>query len=157
MIKTFIAFVQKETYHILRDTRTLIILFGMPIALVLIFGYTVTNEFKDASMAIVDQSKDKLSQALVEHLTSSGHFQLIETLNNAEEVKASFQAGKTKLGIIIPPQFEKDFYKNNKATLQLLTDASEPNYATTLTSYANQMVIAFQQKYSGNYEHPLPN
>ena len=50
MLRIFLAFVKKESFHILRDTRTLVILFGMPIALVLIFGYTVTNEFKDASI-----------------------------------------------------------------------------------------------------------
>ncbi len=61
MLKVFIAFVKKETYHILRDTRTIVILFGMPVALVLIFGYTITNEFKGASMAVLDQSKDELS------------------------------------------------------------------------------------------------
>ena len=47
MIKIFLAFVKKEMFHILRDTRTMIILFAMPVALVLIFGFTVSNEFKD--------------------------------------------------------------------------------------------------------------
>ena len=71
LFRIFIAFVKKETFHIVRDRRTLLILFAMPIALVLIFGYTVTNEFKNASIGVIDHSKDDMSEALVNHITSS--------------------------------------------------------------------------------------
>lgn len=144
MLKIFLAFVKKEAFHILRDTRTLVILFGMPIALVLIFGYTVTNEFKDASIAVVDESKDDLSRALVEHLTSSGHFQLVEMPPTAQALEERFKAGQVKMGIVIPPRFEQQFYRDGKVAVQLITDATEPNYATTLANYASRMIAAFQ-------------
>ena len=60
-MKRFTAFVRKEVYHIFRDTRTLVILFGMPIVQILLFGYAITNEIKDARIAILDKSKDHLS------------------------------------------------------------------------------------------------
>lgn len=146
MLPSFWAFVKKEILHILRDPRTLTILFGMPIALVLIFGYTITNEFKDASIAIVNEAQDELSEALVEHLTASGHFRLVATPTHLASLEAAFRAGEIKMGVVIPPGFEQDFFRSGTASLQLITDASEPNYATTLTSYANQMIQAFQQK-----------
>lgn len=148
MLKTFLAFVKKETFHILRDTRTLYILFGMPIALVLIFGYTVTNEFKDASIGIVDEAKDDLSQALTEHLVSSGHFRLIDVPNNAEALENAFKAGDIKMGILIPSKFEQQFYRNKEVTVQIIADATEPNYAATLTNYASRMIGAFQQQWN---------
>jgi drug efflux transport system permease protein len=148
MIKIFLAFVKKETFHILRDTRTLVILFGMPVALVLIFGYTVTNEFKNASIAIVDEAKDDLSQDLIAHLTASGHFELIESPQTIEALENAFKAGKVKMGILIPADFESRFYKDKLAHIQLLADASEPNYAATLTSYASRMIMAFQNEKS---------
>jgi ABC-2 type transport system permease protein len=114
----------------------------------------VTNEFKDASIAIVDESKDELSKALVEHLVSSGHFQLIEMPNNKEAMEESFKAGRVKLGIVIAPQFEQQFYKNHQARVQLIADATEPNYATTLTSYATRMINAFQQAHAKNPSPP---
>ncbi|MEE9431961.1 MAG: ABC transporter permease [Melioribacteraceae bacterium] len=144
MNKIFLAFVKKEFYHILRDTRTLIILFGMPIALVLIFGYTVSNEFKGASMAVYDEAKDELSKELVEHITASGHFKLFELSDNIEDIDAAFKAGSIKLGIVIPPGFEKSFYKEKNAAVQILADATEPNNAVTLTSYATRMINSFQ-------------
>lgn len=149
MLRVFIAFVKKESYHILRDTRTLIILFGMPIALVLIFGYTVTNEFKDASIAVVDESKDDLSRKLIAHLTSSGNFQLVEYSPNVKALESSFEAGNAKLGVVIPARFEEQFYKEGKVKVQLLTDATEPNYAATLTTYANLMIRKFQLEHAG--------
>lgn len=146
MLKIFTAFVKKEVFHILRDTRTLIILFGMPIALVLIFGYTITNEFKGASMAVYDEAKDELSQDLIAHITASGHFELITLSENIEALDAAFKAGDAKIGLVIPAGFEQDFYKEKQTALQLITDATEPNYAATLTNYASQMIRAFQQE-----------
>ena len=148
MLKIFFAFVKKETYHILRDTRTLVILFGMPIALVLIFGYTVTNEFRDASIAVIDQSKDELSQAFIEHIAASGHFKMVNSPENVSLLEDEFKKGTVKMGLVIPPQFETDFFQKQKVTVQLITDASEPNYATTLTNYATRMIVAFQKKYT---------
>ena len=146
MLKSFFAFVKKECLHILRDTRTLVILFGMPIALVLIFGYTITNEFKGASIAVMDEAKDDLSKELVQHLTASGHFSLVELPNNKTALEEGFKAGTVKLGVVIPPDFQAKFYRDKQVAVQLIADASEPNYAATLTSYANQMIRAFQQE-----------
>ena len=154
MLKTFLAFVKKEAFHILRDTRTLVILFGMPIALVLIFGYTVTNEFKDASIAVVDEAKDNLSRALVQQLTASGHFRLVETPENVAGLEAAMRSGKVKMGIVLPPGFEQAFYKGEGGAVQLITDATEPNYATTLVSYASGMIAAFQLQQSGGPPPP---
>jgi ABC-2 type transport system permease protein len=148
MNKIFFAFVKKEIYHILRDTRTLIILFVMPIALVLIFGYTVSNEFKGASMAVYDEAKDELSKELVEHITASGHFKLFELSNNIKDIDAAFKAGNIKMGIVIPAGFEKKFYKEKNAAVQIITDATEPNNAVTLTNYATRMINSFQMRKS---------
>lgn len=155
MIKVFWAFVRKEIYHILRDPRTLFILFGMPIVLVLIFGYTVTNEFKDASIAIIDQSHDELSQELRTHILSSGHFKLVHIDNRLSALEESFRKGEAKLGVVIPSGFEQDFYHRKKAQIQLIADATEPNYAATLTNYASQMIQAFQRDKSGVSAPPI--
>lgn len=144
-MKSYFAFVKKEFYHILRDTRTLYILFGMPVVLVLIFGYTVTNEFKNASIAVVDLGKDELSKELVTHLTASGHLKLVDVPESSEELEALFRAGEVKMGVVIPVDFEDQFYRNKQATIQLIADATEPNYATTLISYAQRMLRTFKQ------------
>ena len=146
-IKTYIAFVRKETLHILRDARTLTILFGMPIALVLIFGYTVTNEFKNASISVYDQAKDEMSLQLIDHMVSSGHFELVNTSGSIQQLEQSFKDGVIKMGIVIPPQLMNNMNKGLPVSIQLIADATEPNYAATLTSYARQMIALFSQNY----------
>ena len=155
MLKSYLAFVKKETLHIFRDPRTLAILFGMPIILVLIFGYTVTNEFKDASIGIIDNSKDNLSAKLVQHVTSSGHFKLIESPSNVKSLTKAFKHGRIKMGLIIPPNFEKEYLLGKPINLQIITDASEPNYAETLTNYANRMIADFQHKENQDLKVPF--
>jgi drug efflux transport system permease protein len=143
MHKTYLAIAKKEMFHILRDTRTLIILFGMPIALVIIFGYTISNEFKNASVSIIDQSKDDLSKAFTDHLTSSGHLRLVTTGTSIADLEGAFKAGKIKMGVIIPPQFKTQYYRDKSVTVQIITDATEPNYAATLNTYAIRMINTF--------------
>ena len=42
-MKQFLSFVKKEFYHIFRDVRTILILLGLPIAQILLFGFAITT------------------------------------------------------------------------------------------------------------------
>ncbi|MCB0519415.1 MAG: ABC transporter permease [Lewinellaceae bacterium] len=153
-MKQFLAFVRKEFLHILRDRRTLAILLGMPVALVLLFGYVVTNEFKDASIVVLDNAHDELSGEFRRHLEASGHFLVKADLRSYDEIEAQFKSGNAKLAVIIPLRFEDDFYDKKLTQVQLIADGSEPNYATTLLNYASQMIQRFQQLHSGAGQQP---
>ncbi|RKN76747.1 ABC transporter permease [Ulvibacterium marinum] len=146
MAKVFRAFVKKEFYHILRDKRTLLILFGMPLAQILIFGYAVTNEFNDAQIDVLDYAKDETSIQFIEHLQSSGNFQLNKVLLTETQMEAGMKAGDSKLVIAIPENFSADFYGGKPLKIQVLADGSDPNNANTLVQYVTQMVSRFQME-----------
>lgn len=154
MLKVFEAFVRKEIYHIIRDKRTLLILFGMPIAQILIFGYAVTNEFKDAYLDIYDQAQDNMSHELVLHLQSSGHFRVNRLIRSEKELEDGFKAGTTKLAVVIPSSFAADFYNGQSVQVQLLADGSDPNNANRLVQYASTMIQSFQQEKLGKPVNP---
>lgn len=141
----FTAFIQKEFRHILRDRRTLLILFGMPVAQVLLFGFVLTNEIKNAAIAVLDPSKDTESIALTNKLLSSGYFHLEKTPDSPTELDPAFRSGKIKMALVFPPDFAAQL-QGGSATLQLIGDASDPNTATTLINYANAIVADFQQE-----------
>lgn len=143
-MERLIAFIIKEFRHILRDRRTLLILFGMPVAQVLLFGFVLTNEIKNASIAILDPSKDTESIALTSQLVSSHYFQVERTVSTVEEIDAAFRAGKIKMAVVFPPDFSASIARGG-AKLQLIGDASDPNTATTLIQYANAIVLDFQK------------
>mgnify|MGYP001172761070 CR=1 FL=1 len=145
-MKTLRAFVLKEIYHILRDRRTLLILFGLPVAQVLIFGFAVTNEFKGAAIAIYDQSKDPVSIALGQHMLGSGHFKPALDVGRPDEIDDAFRRGNIKMAIIIPPDFGDRYRSGNRTEVQLIADGSDPNTATTLVNYAGMMIAQFKNQ-----------
>ncbi|OAV44044.1 ABC transporter permease [Lewinella sp. 4G2] len=147
-MRSFLAFVRKEFYHILRDTRTLVIILGMPIAQVLIFGYAVTTEFRNAPVAVIDHAHDELSRELINEMTATGYFSLAGEPQNLDQLDALFRSGEVKMGVVIPPDFEEDFFRRKRTSLQLLADGSDPNYATTMLNYTGQIINSFQQRYA---------
>ncbi len=148
-MKKFIAFVKKEFRHILRDRRTLLILLGMPVVQIVLFGYAITNEFRNASIVVLDQSRDELSRELTEKLIASGHFRLLAEVQSYEELHTHFKKGKIKLAVVIPPDFTQKVQREDGAQVQLIADGSEPNYASTLVTYANQIVADFRPEQPG--------
>jgi ABC-2 type transport system permease protein len=153
-MKQFIAFVKKEFYHIWRDKQTLLILFGMPIAQIMIFGFALTNEVKNAKIAVLDPSKDIATKTLTQRIDASRYFDVQKNLQSQSQIEAAFQEGKIKLAIIFPQRFHASLLQNNNATIQFIADASDPNIATTLTSYASAIVQDYQQDMQGST--PLP-
>lgn len=142
-MKRFLGFVVKEFYHIFRDYRTLLILFGMPAVQLLLFGYVITNEIKDAKIAIYDQSHDEVTRTLSEKILSSGYFLLEQNLTGYHEIEPVFKKGDVKLVLVFEPDFAKKLQKTGLAHLQILGDASDPNTANILVNYAQGIVNSY--------------
>ncbi len=143
-MKQFLAFVKKEFAHVLRDRKTLFILFGMPVAQILIFGFALTNEIKNSGIVVVDQSRDEASRALVARIAASKYFDLEETCLSVAEVESAFKKGSVKIGLVIPPRFGREIIHQNTAQLQVLADASDPNTANMLSTYISAIVRDYQ-------------
>ncbi len=149
------AFIIKEMFHIFRDKRSMLILFGMPIIQILIFGFAITNEIKDAGIAVLDQSKDAMSQKIVNKLVSSGYFKLVANLASVNEIEPGFKSGKIKLAVVIGSSFEKKAQNGQTAQIQLISDASDPNTASILTNYASGIIMDFQQEQWEQLKMPI--
>ena len=70
-MNTVLSFITKESKHILRDKRTMLILFGMPVVLMLLFGFAITNDVKNVRTVVVTSQMDHLTQAAVDRLAAS--------------------------------------------------------------------------------------
>ena len=139
------AFMIKELTHIFRDKRTLMILFGMPVAQILIFGYVITNEIRNANIAILDQSRDSYTRLITNKISSSGYFRISTMLRGQEEIPGVFQSGKARLVIIIEPAFEHKLTTTQTANIQIIADASDANTANLLTQYASAIISDFSR------------
>ncbi len=139
----FLAFLRKEFYHIFRDPRTLIILFGIPIAQLMLFGYVMTNEVRNVKIAIVDHSKDDLSKRLSQKLLSSGFFQLAAIPSSEKDYESLFRSGTVKEVIVFEPDFAINLMKTGKGGIQVIADASEPNAAQLIVNYTTAITNNF--------------
>jgi ABC-2 type transport system permease protein len=149
-MKRFIGFVTKEFYHIFRDKRTMFILFGMPIAQIMLFGFAITNEVNNVNIAILDQSKDNETQQIINKINASKYFQIESQITRETQIESVFRTGKVKAVLV----FEKDFIQNlqNKKTakVQVITDATDPNIANTITNYINAILLNYTQELNKN-------
>ncbi len=153
-MKQFLTFVRKEFLHVLRDRKTLLILFGMPVAQILIFGFALTNEVKNAEIIIVDQSKDHLSRKLIDRIEASRYFEIAEVLSDPSEIEPAFRAGKIRMALTIPDNFAHELLQQNKAQIRIQADASDPNTASTLTNYVSSVIADFQSEIQGQQKLP---
>jgi ABC-2 type transport system permease protein len=148
-MKQFINFVKKEFIHIMRDSRTLFILIGMPMVQILIFGFALTNEVKNSRFAVIDLAKDEQSQKLINRMDASQYFECVGNYHSIAEIEAAFRKGKIRIGLVIPQHFGNDLKMTDGSQLQLIADASDPNVANTLVNYAQAVIGDFEKEVSG--------
>ncbi|MGN6291422.1 MAG: ABC transporter permease [Chitinophagaceae bacterium] len=148
------AFIRKEFYHIFRDKRTMFILLGMPIVEIIIFGFALTNEVKNSKIAVFDQSADQASVAITQELNASRYFDVVKDIHSYSDIDAAFRKGTMKLAVVFPKNFNEDLLHFNKAQVQLIADASDPNVATTLTNYATAIILDYQDRITQGRQIP---
>ena len=145
-MKQLIAFIRKEFYHVFRDRRTLLILFGIPIAQIILFGQALSSEVKNIGIAVLDEANNTYSQEITHRLQASPYFKLKDPLFHYNQVEDQFKRGTIKAALIFPPDFGRDLYTPSGTSLQLITDGSDPNTAKTVQNYLSTIVASYQQE-----------
>ena len=142
-MRQLLTFIRKEFLHVFRDRKTLLMLFGLPIAQIVLFGFALSNEIKDSRIAIVDYSKDATTTRIISQIAASDYFDIQRSLASADQLQTAFKKGNIKMAVIFPVNFGSDLQHTGKATLQVIADASDPNQATTITNYLDQIITDF--------------
>ena len=135
-MKTFLSFVLKETKHILRDKRTMLILFGMPVMLMLLFGFAITTDVKNVRTVVVTSFQSPQTQAAVERLAQSEYFTITQTVATPQEAERLIRNQKADMGLIPSPQGGG----GNSLQWQIMVDGSDPNMAQQWTTYAQSIL-----------------
>ncbi len=124
----FFAFVIKEAKHILRDKRTMLILFGMPVVLMLLFGFAITTDVKNVRTVVVCSEMSPRTQQAVERLSQSEYFIITQTVNTPHEAEQLIRNQKADMALV--------FAQNHG--VQIMVDGCDPNMAQQWTTYAQQ-------------------
>lgn len=148
-MKQFITFVKKEFKHVFRDRKTLLMLFGLPIVQIVLFGFALTNEIKNSKIVALDNSKDNITRTIINEVEASQYFEIATETKTIQEVERAFRSGKIKSAIVFPANFSNDLMHLHKAQVQIIADGSDPNTATTLTNYLSSIIQSYQQQHFG--------
>tara|TARA_R110000868_G_scaffold91812_4_gene254445 strand:+ start:28774 stop:29799 length:1026 start_codon:yes stop_codon:yes gene_type:complete len=118
----------------------------MPIAQILLFGFAITNEINNVDIAILDHSKDTDAQEIINKISASKYFSINQFMKNEKDIEAVFKKGHVKAVLNFEKDFSKNLIKENKATVQIITDATDPNTANTISNYVNAILQQYQKE-----------
>jgi ABC-2 type transport system permease protein len=140
------AIAKKEFIHILRDPRSLALVILMPALLMLLFGYAVTLDVKNVSMAVLDRDQSQESFSFIQRFSASPYFSLRLFVEDEREMKRLIDEGKVKMGLILPWDFSKQVKAGRKASVQVLLDGSDSNTANLVLSYVQAIARQYTQE-----------
>ena len=134
-MRQFTSFVIKETKHILRDKRTMLLLFGMPLVLMLLFGFAIRTDVRNVRTVIVMASADHATQTVVERLSQSEYFTIVRTVTTPKEAELFIRSQKADMAVVFGQNFA-----SKKSGIQLVVDGADPNMAQQWSNYAAQVI-----------------
>ncbi len=135
-MKQFISFVIKEAKHILRDKRTMLILFGMPLALMLLFGFAITTDVRNVRTVVVTSSQDHLTHQAVDRLAASEYFTLTALVSTPQDAERLIRNQEADFAIVFGPDFA-----SKRSGVQFIVDGADPNMAQMWTNYATGVLL----------------
>ena len=136
----FISFVIKETKHIVRDHRTMLILFGMPVVMMLIFGFAITTDVRNVKVTVVTAVMNPRIQQVVQRIDASEYFVVTHTVSNTQEAKQLLADHQADMAIVFSNDFANERY-SEQANVQFLVDYTDPNMAEQRVSYIQQIIM----------------
>ena len=149
-MNSFSGFVIKEFKQIYRDKRTLTVLFGMPVMMLVLFGFAIRNEVSNAQIGILDLSKDEITRTITQKLEASDSFRIRAYLQSYDEVEDLFRQGNIKEVVVFETDFKEKLISENVADVQIITDATDPNLANLIQSYTANIIRDYVQDLNDN-------
>ena len=144
-MNAFKGFVIKEFKQIYRDRRTLLVLFGMPIIQMLLFGFAIRNEVQNAEVMILDSSRDQVTQQIISKIDASKYFTVEGQIQRYEDVESLFQQGEVDEVLIFESNFARKLQRGENPSVKIITDASNPNLAQLIQQYSTSIIVDYQQ------------
>lgn len=149
------AMAGKEVNHILRDPQVLLFALGMPVVLLLLFGYAVTFDMDHIPLVVVDQQQSRTSRELVAAFEGGQLFDVAISAEDPERVEPLLRRGVAKVGLVIPEDFDRQVARRETPEAQLLLDGSDNNSAGMALGYANALAQAATQRSAARAGSPL--
>ena len=144
--KRFMSFVGKEFNHILRDTRTLMVLIVMPVVMIVLFGFALSTEIKDVKVAVYDPSRDAATSRLISQIDASEYFTVTAFIDSEEGVLEAFRSNSADIALVFEDNFYHRAVHDSNGHLQVIVDGSNTNIGSMAVFYVSSIVSSFQKE-----------
>ena len=142
-MKEFFAFVRKEFLHIFRDTRTLLVLVGLPTALIVLFGFAISTEIRNVNVALMSETGDMALSRLMEKIDQSEYFTYVGEFRSEAEVDEAMRRGRIDAALMFSDGFSAGLFSPQGAEVSVVVDATNPNNASMEVMYLSGIVSEF--------------
>ena len=132
-----LSLIRKEFIQIVRDPRTLYIMFAVPVIQIFLLGYTATTDVRNVPLAVFDQDRSPASRALLDAYRAADYFRLEFDVDSEDAIRQLVNAGQARAGMIIPPTYAEDLAAGRTAQVGFVLDGSDPTVASTALAAAN--------------------
>jgi ABC-2 type transport system permease protein len=131
---------------VFRDKRTLLILFGLPVVQIVLFGFALSSEVKNIGITVLDNAHDNNSRQIINRIKTSSFFLVKDPVLNYRDIEEKFKEGSIKCALLFPANFGGELSHFGKAQIQIITDGSDPNTATIVVNYLTAIISTYQQQ-----------
>jgi ABC-2 type transport system permease protein len=145
-MNAFQGFVRKEVYHIARDRRTMMILLFMPLIQVLLFGYAIRTDVRNIRLAVVDPRPDAATLEIRSRFAGTGIYRIVAVSRSPAALAPLFQRGTAQQAVVFEPGFAQALARGERAQVQVITDAADPNTGATRRSYAVAVIQEYERE-----------
>ncbi len=140
------AISRKELIHIRRDPISLLQIILLPVVLLLLYGYALTFDIKNVTIAVYDQEGSQLSQDFINRFRGTEYFRLEKFTNNYQELKRLITERQVQVGLMLPYDFSWQYQTGKTAKGQALVDGTDSNTANIVLGYIQAVTSAYNQK-----------
>lgn len=144
--RTFISFVKKEFSHILRDTRTLMVLLVMPVVMILLFGFALSTELKSVKVAVYAPSMDIITERIVTQVDASPYFTVSHYIKERSGFERVMLSNKAQVIIAFEENFYHRVVHDGQGAIQILVDGTDMNIGQMASFYLNSIIASCRQE-----------
>ena len=150
------AIAKKEMIQILRDPRSLVLAIAIPMLLLILYGYALTLDVDRVETVVLDRDRTQVSADLIDRFGRSRYFRIKAYVSTYESMQRMIEAGKAKLGLVIPYDFSETINRSGAIAIQAILDGSDSNTATIIRGYVSGLVQLFSSELSQAPQYRQP-
>jgi ABC-2 type transport system permease protein len=137
-----LAIAWKELLQLQRDRMTLMMMIGLPVLQLLLFGYAINTDVRHIPTVVYDQDWSAASRELASAMEATGFYDVVGHVRSYGEIEQALRTGDARVALVVPAGYGSDLARARTASVQLVVDGSDPQTVASATNTAASLAAA---------------